>query len=141
MTIKEKKLILIKALGLEIGDTIKFDGPTKYIVYEKDDDIILKSPTSNSYEISVFQLILNDWIKIEKPMKYGNVKCKDIDCENCPLCLFDCSPEEYLPNKSLYELLDYSFDYRKISKNSNIYKAYKEELDKDYIREELENDN
>lgn len=134
MTTKEKKLKLIKALGLEMGDIIKFKNRFEnqtFMINEVDNEICLNSVQLSTGILNIFYLIVYDWIKINKSTRIGNKLCKDCTCSYCPLRIFDCDLIND-PDKSLYDILDSIFDKRNFSKGSNVYKSIKEVLDKEY---------
>lgn len=133
MTIKEKELILIKALGLEIGDIIIFTefNNVKYIITE-DTHRIKLTQNSSIYENSILHLITDDWVKVEKPKRFGDLHCKDTNCNFCPFGLWNCNIDDSY-NKTLYEILDYRDKSHNMSEvYPKIYKTLKEELDKEY---------
>ena len=92
------------------------------LVLELDGNIIFSQIQTLTFLLDV------EYEIVPKPTKLGEMKCREKDCQECPLRMIDC-----LLNKAgevtLYEMLDDVCKYRDISKESNIYKAFKEMLD------------
>lgn len=66
-------------------------------------------------------------IKTQKRKKHvGNLICKDLKCENCPLYSINCDIGDSYSN--LYEILE--FHYKQF-KDKEIYDLFKKQLDKE----------
>lgn len=131
MNRREKEKLLLDALGLKVGDKVKIHDDIYKIEEAEDEDVYeLQNITGNRNICDLIILIFCDFEKIEPKKKYGNVVCVDIQCHCCPLFMIDCRCEDKC-HHTLYEILDSTFDTLRISKNCNLYKALKEELDKE----------
>ena len=128
----------LEFLGLKVGDKIKIEDEQnrEYEIISKTGSIFsLKRRESNPFEtvftyISLDYLLDKEYKIVEKPKKLGEMKCGEKRCDSCPLRMLDC-----LINKvgdiTLYEMLDEVCEYRKIDKENNLYKVFKEMLDSD----------
>ena len=130
----------LKFLGLKVGDKIKIkDQPNRE--YE------IVSGTGNEFSlirreshllgavmvnISLDYLLDKEYEIVEKPTKLGEMRCTEKECQECPLRMLDCLLDK-IGKVTLYEMLDEVCEYREISKESNIYKAFKEMLDSEKL--------
>ncbi len=126
----------LEFLGLKIGDKIKIKDELNQeyeIVSETGNDFSLIRRdlhllgTAITY-ISLDYLVDREYEIVEKPKKLGYMRCTEKECQECPLRMLDCLLDK-IGKVTLYEMLDEVCEYRNISKESNVYKAFKEMLD------------
>lgn len=132
-TIKEYNEMISKFFGVKEGDIIKIKRDSdfleaKVVKGENGDALCLEligqifaSKTYLSY------LLDEEYEIVKKPTKLGEMKCGGKECQECPLRMLDCVLDK-IGKITLYEMLDEVCDYRKIDKESNVYKAFKEML-------------
>lgn len=128
----------LKFLGLKVGDKIKIkDQPNREyeIVSRTGNEFSLIRRESHllgavMVNISLDYLLDKEYEIVQKPKKLGDKKCGGKECQECPLRMLDCVLDKF-GTVTLYEMLDDVCKYREISKESNIYKAFKEMLDSD----------
>lgn len=92
---------LMKAMGLAVGDKIKFYNEVFTIIENIPNYIGIENDTA-LYNIDI---LLNKEIDIlPKPKRVGDLKCTDeIECKYCPLRMADCTCTK---NSILYKLLE-----------------------------------
>lgn len=136
-TAKEYNELLANFFGLKEGDHVKI----KDEKYKWRDFIVIKKETGQQKLYlkvgnSLLELTADldylldiEYEIVQKPQKVGETLCDEQGCEKCPLRLLDCFLNK--GESTLYEMLDEVCECRNISKESNIYKAFKEMLDSD----------
>ena len=140
---------LMKAMGLKLGDKVKFTiDDITYIgvvgFYDNVSSLILENKNTSKNKVNgIFTLnfIINKEVEYEilpKPKRIGDLKCKDFECSNCPMkmiCMHNIPlrDSEY----TLYDMLkelefniahSYFFD-------QEIYDLLKKRLDKEVVEE------
>lgn len=115
--------MLMKAMGLQIGDTIKLNGKTHTFTTKKDGTLICKN---------VLKQLIDQEIEIlPKPKRVGDLKCKNYKCAECPLRFSKCTDcdiaYQYDDNATLYEILEAINVYLP---DQEIYDLLKARLDK-----------
>ena len=126
----------LEFLGLKVGDRFKIkDEPNREyeIVFETGNGFSLIRRELNLLGTVVIYtsweyLLDKEYEIVKKPTKLGDLKCGEKECQECPLRMLDCLLDK-IGKVTLYEMLDEVCEYRDISKESNIYKAFKETLD------------
>lgn len=111
--------MLMKAMGLAVGDKVIINGKTHTFTTKKDGTLICKNVLK--------QLIDQDFEIILKPKKVGDLKCGDFECNKCPLqfvCNLYDSP--FSEDNSLYNILTKIDVY-----DQEIYDLLKARLDKE----------
>jgi hypothetical protein len=113
---------LMKAMGLQVGDKIKFYNEV-FTIVEIPNNIGIENDTG-LYNIDI--LLNKDFEILPRPKRVGELKCGNFkDCEKCPLVLL-CELSEDLPNgDNFYEMLE-----MKQIKDKEIYDLLKARLDK-----------
>lgn len=116
--------MLMEAMGIKIGDTIKLNGKTHTFTIKKDGTLICKNVLK--------QLIDQDFEILPKPKRVGDLKCSQFDtCETWPLqfiCNLYDSP--FNDDNSLYNILTKIDVY-----DQEIYNLLKARLDKEEVEE------
>lgn len=126
----------LEFLGLKVGDRFKIkDEPNREyeIVFETGNGFSLIRRELNLLGTVVIYtsweyLLDKEYEIVPKPTKLGEMRCTEKECQECPLRMLDCLLDE-IGKVTLYEMLDNVCEYRKISKDSDVYKAFKEMLD------------
>lgn len=134
---------LIKAMGLQVGDKLKFidvsfDNHIYQLVLENNEYLIR---TDLNETLPLNKLINRGFKILPKPKKVGENICNG-NCPTCP-CIFVCNEEVNAVNKTLYEVLDEgikTFVNLNVSLKSKVYNAIKENLDKE-VKEHESNTN
>lgn len=118
---------LMKAMGLQVGDTIKLNGKTHTFTAKKDGTLICKNVLK--------QLIDQEFEILPRPKRVGDLKCTDeIECKYCPLRMANCTRTK---NSTLYQILEeikgiaLSGDYF----DQEIHDLLKARLDKEVVEE------
>ena len=120
---------LMKAMGLQVGDTIKLNGKTHTFTAKKDGTLICKNVLK--------QLIDQEFEILPRPKRVGDLKCKEFTCTTCPLRAIDCANIVTSVEKTLYQILEeikgiaLSGDYF----DQEIYNLLKTRLDKEVVKE------
>lgn len=113
---------LAKAMGLKIGDRVKVKSAVNdNAVYELDSNYCL---SGNHVHIHLDSIIELDYEILPKKKKVGELLCKDLDCEDCPLsgCCSAC------PSMPLLHNLQVWYENRN---DEEIYNILKSRLDKE----------
>ena len=111
---------LAKALGLKVGDKIKY-GEANFILNQ---NYVLHNE-EKGYDVSMLDLIDDDFEILPPKKKVGELKCCDFTCDNCPLRIIDCSS---VASKKIYDILE---DFNKAYNDQEIYDIIKKRLDKE----------
>ena len=110
--------MLMKNMGIQVGDTVKLNGKTHTFTTKKDGTLVCKNVLK--------QLIDQEFDIIPKPKKFGELECEDIACENCPL-RSTCGWHVGYQGKNLYKILDY--ELKIVHEDLEIYNILKARLD------------
>ena len=110
---------LAKAMGLKVGDRIKVSD----MVFEVNGDYLLID--EKNYTHSLLILIGKDFEIVHPKKKLGEKLCKEMVCDNCPLCKITCMYRYY---KTLYEVLD---NWYERFQDKELYDILKARLDKE----------
>lgn len=133
-TRKEYNEMISNFFGIKEGDTIKikqdYDFLEAKVIKGEDNKLYLEitGQTFSSTAHLTYFLLDEEYEIVPKPKKLGEKKCGVNGCDACPLRMLDCLIDR-VGEINLYEMLDEVCDYRKISKESKVYKAFKEMLD------------
>ncbi len=112
---------LAKALGLKVGDRIKY-GEANFILNQ---NYVLHNE-EKGYDVSMLDLIDDDFEILPPKKKVGELRCCDFTCENCPLAIINCLCDK--PSDSLYKVLS---TINEIHQDQEIYDVIKKRLDKE----------
>ena len=116
---------LMKAMGLQVGDTIKLNGKTHTFTAKKDGTLICKNVLK--------QLIDQEFEILPRPKRVGQLTCREIkDCRTCPLqwlCFIKIDEKNEMET-SLYGMLE-SF----VVTDQEIHDLLKARLDKEVVEE------
>ena len=116
---------LAKAMGLKIGDRVKVKSAVNdSAVYELDSSYCL---SGNHIHIHLDSIIELDYEILPKKKKVGELLCKDVDCDTCPLRTLHCDAAY---SDTLYKILERHFAEIGI-KDKEIYNILKARLDKE----------
>lgn len=133
-TTKEYNKMISKFFGLKEGDTIKIKKESDFleakVIKNGDNDALCLALMGQIFASRTYlsYLLDEEYEIVEKPTKLGEMRCTEKECQECPLRILDCLLDE-IGKVTLYEMLDNVCEYRKISKDSDVYKAFKEMLD------------
>ena len=123
---------LMKAMGLAVGDKIKFYNEVFTIIENIPNYIGIENDTA-LYNIDI--LLNKEFEILPRPKKVGDLKCSDeIECKQCPLRMSNCTRTK---NSTLYKLLEeikdiaLSGDYF----DQEIHDLLKARLDKEGVEE------
>ena len=110
---------LMKAMGLQVGDTIILDGKTHTFTTKKDGTLICKNVLK--------QLIDQDFEILPRPKRVGDLKCEDFnECAKCPFKYYHVAG--HYKEQTLYEILK---DWLNKTEDQEIYELLKKRLDKE----------
>ena len=113
---------LMKAMGLAVGDKIKFYNEVFTIIENIPNYIGIENATA-LYNIDI--LLNKEFEILPRPKRVGELKCEKLECKNCPLDYL-CSLNN-LPNyTTLYDNLE-----RLQIKDQEIHDLLKARLDKE----------
>ena len=90
---------LMKAMGLQVGDTIILNGKTHTFKTDKSGKLLYKN---------VLKMLIDvDFDILPRLKRVGDLKCDDFECTDCPLqyicCLCDWS---FKTNNNLFNILE-----------------------------------
>ena len=92
---------LMKAMGLAVGDKIKFYNEVFTIIENIPNYIGIENDTA-LYNIDI--LLNKEFEILPRPKRVGDLKCTDeIECKYCPLRMANCTRTK---NSTLYKLLE-----------------------------------
>lgn len=98
MSMKFTSEDLMKAMGLQVGDTIILNGKTHTFKTDKSGKLLYKN---------VLKMLIDvDFDILPRPKRVGDTLCKQY-CSGCPLIALQCFGDD-TKNKPLYEVLDYA---------------------------------
>ena len=123
--------MLMKAMGLNVGDTIKLNGKTHTFTAKKDGALICKNVLK--------QLIDQEFEVIPKPKRVGDLKCNNECFRNngqCPIRAICSHCNLMRSDKTLYEFLEFYKDKKdkyanEVEFDQEIYDLLKARLDKE----------
>ena len=119
--------MLMKNMGLQVGDRVKIKGRIFIVILESEDIKQLKTCEKDAY--IYVQNLLNREFEILK--KVGDLKCHNFNCETCPISIL-CSMNDRFSNEvggNLYERLEVAKSMFYIEEE--IYNIIKTRLDKE----------
>lgn len=111
---------LAKLLGIKIGDKIKYSNGEVADVIE---DYQLSFP--HSWRMGLHIIIDEEFEILPQKKKLGEKLCKEMVCDNCPLCKITCMYRYY---KTLYEVLD---NWYERFQDKELYDILKARLDRE----------
>lgn len=112
---------LAQIMGLKPGDKIKvWDN-----IFTLNNEYSFIS--NNDYPISPSLFIDEEFEIVQPKKKIGDLICKDVDCDTCPLRALHC---DVVYSDTLYKILERHFAEMGI-KDDEIYNILKERLDKE----------
>lgn len=116
---------LMKAMGLQVGDKIKFYNEV-FTIVEIPNNIGIENDTG-LYNIDI--LLNKDFEILPRPKRVGDLICDCQSCANCPLRMIDCFDEfgNDFSNMTLYEILNFK---NEDNNDQEIYNLLKARLDK-----------
>lgn len=99
---------LLELMKLKVGDRIKVYWTPNYteifnIVYDEYNRILLETEKENGEDILLESVIDFEYEIMQKPNKIGNLQCKEIDCDKCPLKMFCAILDIHSFERSLFE--------------------------------------
>lgn len=114
---------LAKAMGLKVGDRIKWSGQ----IYTLNSDFYVFNEKNKSIEVRLSRLIDYDFEILPPKKKVGELRCNDFTCGTCPFNLINCDGRKST-RETLYDILKrYNVHY----KDQEIYDIMKKRLDKE----------
>lgn len=113
---------LMKAMGLQVGDKVKYHNEVFTIV-----EILNNIGFKNDIVCYNIDILLNkDFEILPRPKRVGDLKCGDLDCTYCPMKCLNCL--DYIDKpETIYERLERWFEHYK---DQEIYDLLKARLDK-----------
>ena len=127
---------LMKAMGLAVGDRVKYGVLVGVIAIDEDNEIIIEVyDKKDEYcgDSHLHELIGCEYKILPRPKRVGQLACREIkDCRTCPLqwlCFIKINEKDEMQT-SLYEMLE-SFAV----KDQEIYDLLKARLDKEVVEE------
>lgn len=122
---------LMKAMGLQVGDKVKFVNNIEFDneifeIIEKNNSLMMVLLSDETISFSIHYLVDYDFEILPKPKRVGDLKCGDFkDCNKCPLVLC-CDLIDGFSNKDTFdEILE-----TLIIRDQEIYDLLKARLDK-----------
>lgn len=122
---------LMKAMGLKVGDRVRCNKllGTVFEVIKMDNGSIALDGLQTEWH-SIHELIDKDFEILPTPKRVGDLKCKDLECENCPLrALINCNSHDNNNQRLFDNLAKWTNEY--ISFDQEIYDLLKARLDKE----------
>ena len=120
---------LMKAMGLQVGDKIKYGAIFGVISRDEDNEIMLEIYNQkNEYcgDTPLYELMGREYSILPRPKRVGDLKCSDFKgCDGCPLCS-NITP--HYGEQTLYEILKEWLDK---TNDQEIYDLLKKRLDKE----------
>lgn len=99
--------MLMKAMGLQVGDRVKVDCFI-YKVVIKDENInernIALENEDGTFFLYIKRFVDQDYEILPKPKRVGDLKCNG-KCPLCP-CIYVCNDKVNATDKTLYEVLE-----------------------------------
>lgn len=124
---------LMKAMGLKVGDRVKFLDDIWVVKYDENEvhEVYLHRKYGGYDQILwLTELIDKDIEILPQPKKVGDLQCKDFKCDNCPLkVLITCNPYNGRSKKLFDNLAKWTSAYGTF--DQEIYDILKARLDKE----------
>ena len=125
---------LMKAMGLQVGDTIKYDTDIWQLMYDENHKIYMFVLLRDSSQcFAPTYLVDQDFEILPRPKRVGELTCDEqgiISCNNCPIKSI-CSLTDLGCRQTLYEFLEDYKNNHKESFDQEIYDLLKARLDKE----------
>ena len=116
---------LAKAMGLKVGDRIKFYSENCVCVIDK--SYQLYDERAKIRLGSIVYLINEEFEILPPKKKIGELKCDDFRCEKCPLRVLNHSVR-HSDREKLYDILE---NFNELFHDQEIYDIIKKRLDKE----------
>ena len=139
MTRLERELKCLEVLGLEVGDYVRLLNPQYDTIYKIERDIdgvwlrskgLIHSDIENLIKWGFKKVPVTE---INVKMLLGQYKCKDVNCEKCPLRYIECFEGDVTEN--LYSVLEIA--HTKWQLPIYVYNYIHNELDKEPTDEQI----
>ena len=125
---------LMKAMGLVVGDRIKYGVVYGVISRDEDNEIIIEIYTQKDEycgDAPLYELMGCEYRILPRPKRVGDLKCEGDNCDKCPLYAV-CSMYASYEGLSLYECFERN---KTLAPDQEIYNLLKARLDKEVVEE------
>lgn len=137
LSVAEKQEILLKGLDLKANDCVRIrtdiaewggSREDDYKIIKLDDGGYVLKRLGGDYVTPLSNLLTVLWVKVPMVTEFGNCKCEDVDCKECPLLYisFECGTRysERFSNNCNSEAYPYCVEADiKAKRNQGLYKS------------------
>lgn len=149
LSVIEKQKMILNVFNLKEDDCVRVC-TVVYAEHKREDSYKIVKIKNSGYILKLIggdyiapltNLLIYSWVKVPQIIEFGNCKCEDVDCKECPLLYvnFDCSNRyvERHVNSNNLDNLDtesYSADEDiKAKRNATLYKSRIRKVYDDFV--------
>lgn len=146
LPIIDKQEMLLNTFDLKENDCVRVT-TVVYAEHKREDDYKIIKIKNSGYVLKLIggdyiapltNLLIYSWVKVQPITEFGNCKCEDVDCKECPLLYisFECGSryaERYSDSNNLDTDQHFAYVDVKAKRNASLYKSRIRQVYNDFI--------